>query len=133
MVAMPADVVCDACGSRVSGCLWACKGSMMVSNFLCITCTWLSMGRVVQSSYFAAGGLSTPGEPGTSILVTVVPAAAQYPEGAKRLTGIDREYIVAPLMSIIEEAYTVYLDFQHPSTDVNHQALAPGQRPVHEE
>ncbi len=50
------------------------------------------------------------------------------------LTGIDREYIVAPLMSIIEEAYTVYLDFQQPSTRrPDHQALAPGQRPVHEE
>ena len=47
----------------------------------------------------------------------VAPAVAQYPEGAKRLKGSDREYIVAPLMNIIEEAYTVYFDFQQPSND----------------
>ena len=62
----------------------------------------------------------------------MMPAAVQYPEGAKVLTGIDREYIVAPLMSIIEEAYTVYFDFQQPSTHPDHQALA-AQRSVHEE
>ncbi len=45
------------------------------------------------------------------------PAVAQYPEGAKLLTGLDRKYVVAPLMSIIEEAYTVYFDFQQPSND----------------
>lgn len=47
----------------------------------------------------------------------VAPAVAQYPEGAKHLSGLDREYIVAPLMYIIEEAYTVYFDFQQPSND----------------
>ena len=65
--------------------------------------------------------------------MVVTCAVAQYPEGARRLTGIDREYIVAPLMSIIEEAYTVYFDFQQPRVDVNHQALAPDQQSVHEQ
>ena len=62
----------------------------------------------------------------------MTPAAAQYPEGAKVLTGSGREYIVAPLMSILEEAYTVYFDFQQPSSHPDHQALT-AQRPVHEE
>ena len=47
--------------------------------------------------------------------VILTPAAARYPEGAKRLRGADTQYIVAPLMSIIEEAYTVYFDFLQPS------------------
>lgn len=63
----------------------------------------------------------------------VTRAEVQYPEGAKRLTGKDREYVVAPLMSIIEEAYTVYFDFQQPSIHVSNQVLVPEQQPVHEE
>ena len=54
----------------------------------------------------------------------VAPAVAQYPEGARRLKGSDREYIVAPLMNIIEEAYTVYFDFQQPSNDEYDRVLA---------
>ena len=56
----------------------------------------------------------------------VLPAVAQYPEGTKRLTGADKEYIVAPLMSIIEESYTVYFDFQRPNADSH--PIAPGQQ-----
>jgi hypothetical protein len=54
----------------------------------------------------------------------VAPAVAQYPKGAKRLRGSDREYIVAPLMNIIEEAYTVYFDFQQPSNEYGHDLLS---------
>lgn len=37
---------------------------------------------------------------------------AQYPEGAKLLSGADRAFIVAPLMNIVEDKYTPYFDFQ---------------------
>ena len=40
---------------------------------------------------------------------------AQYPEGAKLLSGADRAFIVAPLMNIVEDEYTPYFDFQQPS------------------
>ena len=57
----------------------------------------------------------------------LTPAAARYPEGAKRLHGADTEYIVAPLMSIIEEAYTVYFDFLQPSAEQH--AFVPNGQP----
>ena len=79
-----------------------------------------------------AGSNAVPGTPDAGedisgwidITVTISRGVAQYPEGAKRLRGVDREYIVAPLMSIIEEAYTVYFDFQQPS--VEQDAVAYG-------
>lgn len=40
---------------------------------------------------------------------------AQYPDGAKLLSGADRQYIVAPLMNIVEDSYTPYFDFHQPS------------------
>lgn len=40
---------------------------------------------------------------------------AQYPEGAKLLSGADRQYVVAPLMNIVEDSYSPYFDFQQPS------------------
>ena len=63
--------------------------------------------------------------------VILTPAAAHYPEGAKRLRGADTEYIVAPLMSIVEEAYTVYFDFLQPSTE--QQAILPKGHPRSEQ
>ena len=57
--------------------------------------------------------------------IILTSAAARYPEGAKRLRGADTEYIVAPLMSIVEEAYTVYFDFLQPSTELEQPALVP--------
>lgn len=43
---------------------------------------------------------------------------AQYPDGAKLLSGADRQYIVAPLMNIVEDSYTSYFDFHQPSTSL---------------
>ncbi len=43
---------------------------------------------------------------------------AKYPDGAKLLTGGDRQYIVAPLMNIVEDSYTPYFDFHQPSTSL---------------
>jgi hypothetical protein len=40
---------------------------------------------------------------------------AQYPEGVKLLSGADRQYVVAPLMNIVEDSYSPYFDFQQPS------------------
>ena len=63
--------------------------------------------------------------------VILTPAAARYPEGVKRLRGADSEYIVAPLMSIVEEAYTVYFDFLQPSAE--QQARVPNGQPRSQE
>lgn len=32
------------------------------------------------------------------------------------MAGADRQYIVAPLMNVVEDSYTPYFDFQQPST-----------------
>jgi len=69
---------------------------------------------------------SAGGAPASNLSVMVLPAVAKYPEGTKRLTGADKEYIVAPLMSIIEESYTVYFDFQRPNAGSH--SIAPEQQ-----
>ncbi|CAL8460830.1 g361 [Coccomyxa elongata] len=57
--------------------------------------------------------------PATAPLIFELAAPlAQYPHGAKLLTGGDRQYIVAPLMNIVEDSYTPYFDFHQPSTSL---------------
>lgn len=39
----------------------------------------------------------------------------QYPEGSRYLKGQDKNYIISPLGTIVDEKYTAYFDFQSSS------------------
>ncbi len=47
----------------------------------------------------------------TGLELVVIPALGSYPEGAKLLKGVDKDFVIAPIGHIVEERYTPYIEF----------------------
>ena len=57
-------------------------------------------------------------------LQLVPPAAAQYPRGARVVSGSTKQYLLVPIGQVVEEQYTAYFDFVLPAAAADATAAA---------